>query len=187
MSGMKDGVKKFKHIDSTDLELKLILDGTGVTGATGTNGSKGTFGLSADEVDVIEELKIFKKVTCEYDGEHHEIPYVKIKWGELDFIGRLAQLDVKHVLFNSQGKPIRTELNARFSSTTDLSTQVKEMGKSSPDLTHIRMVEVGDTLPLMCQKIYNDSTYYLKVAKFNNLVDFRNLEPGTEITFPPII
>lgn len=187
LGGATSGIKKFKNIDSSDLEIKLILDGTGVTGALGTKGSGGTFGLSGDEVDVSDELDAFKKVTCEYDGEHHEIPYVKIEWGKLDFKGRLTQLDIKHVLFNSQGKPIRTELSAKFASAKDLKTQVKEKANSSPDLTHIRVVEMGDTLPLMCQRIYNDSSYYLKVARFNNLVDFRNLEPGIEITFPPII
>jgi len=42
-------------------------------------------------------------------------------------------------------------------------------------------------LPLMCQTIYDSPAYYLQVARFNNLVDFRNLEPGTEIIFPPVV
>jgi nucleoid-associated protein YgaU len=82
---------------------------------------------------------------------------------------------------------LRSKLNASFVSGTDLGKQASVKGTSSPDLTHIRTVKVGDTLPAMCQAIYKDSSYYIKVARFNNLINFRKLEPGTEITFPPVI
>jgi nucleoid-associated protein YgaU len=57
---------------------------------------------------------------------------------------------------------------------------------SSPDLTHIRMVKDGDTLPLMSFRIYGDSKYYLEVAKANNITNFRKLTVGRKIFFPPI-
>ena len=46
-------------------------------------------------------------------------------------------------------------------------------------------VKKGDTLPLMCFKIYGDSKYYVQVAAVNRLSDFRNLQVGNEIFFPP--
>ena len=60
-----------------------------------------------------------------------------------------------------------------------------EAGKNSSDLTHIRVVQAGDNLPLMCFRIYGDSSFYIKVAKFNKLNDFRDIKPGDHITFPP--
>lgn len=179
-SGATDEVKKFKGISASDFKLSLTLDATGVAGPKVSKGQ-------SKDVDIIKEIKAFKEVTCTYDGETHDVPYVNIEWGDFSFKGRLSQLNISHVLFNSQGKPLRSVLDATFTSAKDLKTQAKENGRSSPDLTHVRTVKIGDTLPLMCQGIYNDSSYYLKVAKFNNLVDFRNLEPGTEIIFPPII
>jgi nucleoid-associated protein YgaU len=53
-------------------------------------------------------------------------------------------------------------------------------------MTHRRTVVAGDTLPLMCFQIYQDSTRYLDVARHNKLNDFRNLEPGQQIFFPPL-
>ena len=47
------------------------------------------------------------------------------------------------------------------------------------------MVLAGDTLPLLCQQIYGSATHYLQVAAFNGLDDFRVLEPGRELLFPP--
>jgi nucleoid-associated protein YgaU len=48
------------------------------------------------------------------------------------------------------------------------------------------MVKAGDTLPLMTEEIYGDDKYYLEVARINNITSFRQLQPGTEIFFPPI-
>jgi nucleoid-associated protein YgaU len=47
-------------------------------------------------------------------------------------------------------------------------------------------VKTGDTLPLMCYRIYGDTRYYLQVAAINGMGNFRKLIPGTEILFPPI-
>ena len=180
-------VKKLGHLPSKVLNLELTLDGTGVSGATGSTGRKGTPGLTADTFDVLEEIKSFKKATYDYIGTTHDIPHVQILWGNLDFKGRLTYLTINHILFKSSGNPLRSVINASFDSSIDPDLFAKKSGKSSPDLTHTRIVQVGDTLPLMCQRIYNDSSIYLKVAKFNNLVDFRNLDPGMEIIFPPLI
>jgi nucleoid-associated protein YgaU len=53
-------------------------------------------------------------------------------------------------------------------------------------LTHSRIVKSGDTLPLLSKEIYGNSAYYLQLAQANNLDDFRNLQPGQEIFFPPL-
>jgi hypothetical protein len=180
--------KKLAAIPSTVLKLKLTLDGTGVSGSTGTTGKKGMMGLSADKFEVKDELEAFKKATYNYRGPAHDLPFVKIVWGKgLEFKGRLSNLAITHVMFKSNGTPLRTTLDATFDSSTDPKTFAKKSDKQSPDLTHIRTVKTGDTLPLMCENIYNDSSCYLKVAKYNNLVNFRSLQPGTEIIFPPLI
>ena len=44
----------------------------------------------------------------------------------------------------------------------------------------------GDTLPLLCDRIYSDPSYYPDVARFNNLSDFRRLQPGQRLHFPPL-
>jgi phage tail protein X len=59
--------------------------------------------------------------------------------------------------------------------------------KQSPDLTHIRTVIEGDTLPLLCYREYGDSKYYYQVAQVNGLTDFKKLPAGMKLAFPPII
>jgi nucleoid-associated protein YgaU len=56
----------------------------------------------------------------------------------------------------------------------------------SADLTHARIVKEGETLPLISEKVYGDSKYYMEIARFNGLKNFRNIAAGTELILPPI-
>jgi nucleoid-associated protein YgaU len=89
-------------------------------------------------------------------------------------------------MFNSSGEPIRAVASVKFKGTISEDKEAAKAKRSSPDLTHILRVKAGDTLPLMCKKVYGDPKYYLQIAGANNLGNFRRLEPGMEIVFPPI-
>lgn len=82
--------------------------------------------------------------------------------------------------------PIRAVANTTFKGSIEERKRTALEKKSSPDLTHILQVKAGDTLPLMCKKVYGDPKYYLQVADVNGLGNFRRLEPGMELVFPPI-
>lgn len=57
---------------------------------------------------------------------------------------------------------------------------------NSPDMSHLVTMRAGDTLPLLCKRIYSDPAYYMEVARVNRLVNFRNLLPGSVLRFPPL-
>jgi len=90
------------------------------------------------------------------------------------------------VLFDSSGVPLRATATLDF--TQFLTEQEKEAlaKKSSPDLTHHVVFKAGDTLPGLCHQIYKDSSYYSKVAAYNQLPSVRNIAPGTKLYFPPL-
>lgn len=133
--------------------------------------------------DMVDRLK---KVVYDPDGESHQPPVVKIFWGTFSFSVRTTKLDIKYTLFNLNGCPLRAEitLEVQFFYQEWPFDHTKE--KKSPDLTHLVEVKAGDSLPLMCERIYNDSSYYLQVARINGLTNFRDLKPGTMLEFPPI-
>lgn len=138
--------------------------------------------------DISDDLELFRKVVYDYLDPEHKCPFVKLAWGTLEnlFKGQLTSLNVEYKLFSPDGKPLRAIADASFKGSIDDTEREKRHKKNSPDLTHIRIAKAGDTLPLMCKKIYDDPKYYLQVARFNNLNTFRSLIPGTEIFFPPI-
>jgi nucleoid-associated protein YgaU len=75
---------------------------------------------------------------------------------------------------------------AGFKGSIEENFRVALEDAQSPDVTHLRTVMAGDTLPLMCFRIYGDSRYYSEVAKVNNLDHFRRLQPGEALMFPPL-
>ncbi len=162
------------------LNLKIILDSTGVS----TFGLTNSIGRGHD--DVYKQVQHFLELTSHMDGEIHEPKYLTLKWGDLLFKCRLSSVTINYTLFNSSGIPLRAELDTSFFGDIEKSERLKNDRKSSPDLTHYRVVGAHDQLPLMCEKIYGAAQYYVEVAKVNNLDDFRNLKPGQEIYFPPI-
>jgi nucleoid-associated protein YgaU len=53
-------------------------------------------------------------------------------------------------------------------------------------MTHIVQFNAGDSLPLLCHRIYDDATQYAAVARHNDITNFREIAPGTRIVFPPL-
>jgi hypothetical protein len=122
-----------------------------------------------------------------YDGETHEPKFFKLAWGTLVFKGRCTGLTINYKLFNPDGAPIRAVCKVTFKEFKEENLRIAEENPQSPDLTHVRVVKAGDTLPLMCYRIYGDARYYLEVARVNRLANFRRLEPGLELHFPPFV
>lgn len=135
--------------------------------------------------NIATDIDNFKKFLMEYDGNSHQPRFFKFVWGTDLFKGRCSALNINYKLFNPDGSPIRAVCKVSLKQATDEELRVIQQNNRSPDLTHYRKVQKGDTLPYMCFKIYGDSSYYLQVAQVNKLQDFRNLEVGSEIFFPP--
>ena len=122
----------------------------------------------------------------DYDGNSHQPRFFKFAWGSDLFKGSCSALNINFKLFNPDGTPIRAICKVTLKQATDEELRVIEQNDRSPDLTHYRTVQKGDTLPLMCHKIYGNSSYYIQVAMVNRLQNFRSLEVGSNIFFPPI-
>lgn len=160
------------------VSFQLVLDGTGVT----------SIGLGSlfDDSSVKRLIDTFEKLCLKMNGEIHQPNFLRLRWGNFEFKGRLKTLDITYKLFNESGDPLRAELDATFVEDKSAATIFRESAKESPDLTHVRTVRNGDTLPLLCKEIYGSSAYYLRVAADNGLDDFRRLVPGQRLQFTPL-
>ncbi|UCS92538.1 LysM peptidoglycan-binding domain-containing protein [Echinicola marina] len=166
---------RFNKILPQTLELDFLFDRTGVIA-----------GYEASENGVIDDIEHFKKVVYEYNGEKHKPNYLMITWGSLLFKGYLKEMDIEYKLFRPDGTPIRAMATTKIGEFVEEDLRTAQENNQSPDLTHYRTVNDGDTLPLMTYRIYGDSKYYLEVAKANKLTNFRKLKTGTELFFPPL-
>lgn len=164
---------KFVGVEPESVSFDIIFDTTGVIpGSTG---------------DVYDQITDFRRVTYDYNGTIHRPNYVQLSWGSIIFKGVLSTLNVTYTLFSPQGVPLRAKASVTFEESMDPATVAREGDNQSPDMTHLRTVLNGDTLPLMCYRIYGDPSFYLEVARINGLDHFTDLVPGMRIEFPPVV
>lgn len=164
--------KKFYVQSPQEVSFSFYLDGTGIV---------------AGVTNVATAIKNFKTLIYSYNGNIHSPNYVQLSWGAgFTFNCRLESLDIDYLLFKPDGTPLRAKLDVNFVEYLSPDEIVKRSQKNSPDMTHLRIVQAGDTLPQMCYTIYGDSKYYWAVAEFNGLDHFRQLQPGSSLLFPPL-
>lgn len=166
--------QKYKNTPTEKLSFDIVIDCTGIVDPSRTSMST--------EIDALESI------VYTYNGEIHRPNFVKVQWGQdITFGGVLTSLDVSYTLFRPDGSPLRAKLSLSFSEYVSPSTVAKQDGATSPDLTHLVTVTEGVNLPQLCLKVWNDSSYYVQVAKFNDLNKFRNLKGISKLIFPPIV
>lgn len=165
---------KYEYTEPADMSFEFIFDNTGIID-----------GKPRDSI--ADDIKKFKQVLIEYKGDTHEPRHFKLVWGQNSiFKGRVTEVGITYKMFKSDGTPIRAVAKVKFKSSIEEELRAAKEKKSSPDLTHVRKVKLGDTLPQMCNVIYGDPKYYLQIADVNKLGNFRCLTPGTDLFFPPI-
>ena len=168
---------EFNRVAQEEVSFELLFDATGVIpvpqGQSYANG-------------VADGISQFTSLTATLNGTIHSPNYLILAWAQLQFQCVLTSMNVNYTLFMPDGTPLRAKAAVVFQSFTSETQLAKEDNKESPDMTHLVTVGAGDTLPLLCYKIYGDSDYYRGVAEFNHLLSFRDVAPGTQLLFPPL-
>jgi hypothetical protein len=95
-------------------------------------------------------------------------------------------MEITYSLFKPNGDPLRAKITATFIKYETEEAILAANRISSPDLTHQRVSRAGDRLDLLTFNIYDDSGFFLQVARANDLTSPRNLKAGQELFFPPV-
>jgi hypothetical protein len=165
---------KYEYTEPEEMTFEFLFDNTGIINNKKTD-------------SIVEDIIKFKKVLIQYQGNSHEPPHIKLLWGENSiFKGRATEISIAYKLFKPDGTPIRAVARVKFKSSIEEQKRAATEDRKSADLTHFVRVKAGETLPLLCYRIYGDPKYYLTVARTNGLDNFRYLIPGTNLLFPPI-
>jgi hypothetical protein len=170
--GTTSSEMNFVKIKPQNYSIEFVIDGTGATGA--------------DVIDVAEDVVKFLNVVYHYKSEEHRPDYVMIKYGAVLLKSVLKDVNITYNLFAPNGKPLRAKVSCTFASALDQELSEMINSKSSPDLTHKRVIKQNETLASVANKIYKSNQYYLDVAEKNGLNNFRKITPGKEIYFPPL-
>lgn len=168
---------KFSAINPDKIRFSVVFDGTGAVASASPGGTP---------VAVRDQINGLRAVVYDYVGEEHEPSRVRLLWGALIFFGRLESMTIQYTLFKPSGDPLRARVELGFIGSMSNNEEQLAANRSSPDLTHRVLIREGDTLPLLCNAIYGDPSYYPEVARLNGLVEFRRLRAGDWLHFPPL-
>ncbi|MEA3052840.1 MAG: hypothetical protein QOG72_1743 [Sphingomonadales bacterium] len=164
----------FDRLSGVTLSFDLVFDGTGAV-------------AGASDISVADQLKNFRRLVLDPNPKSHRPNYLKLNWGSTQLLkGQTTSLRVEYTLFNPDGSPLRAKVAVSFSGFVDAPDARAAQNNNSPDLTHRIPVAAGDTLPLMCARVYRESLYYVDVAATNGLDGFRRLPAGLQLSFPPL-
>lgn len=164
---------KYKKTPSETLSFEITIDCTGI--------------VDSKKTDLFKEMDALEKVVYDYEGEIHKPNFVQLVWGKQVFNGVMTSMNTTYTFFKPDGTPLRAKIAFSFSNFVSVKKMERNIANKSPDLTHQVTVIEGDTLPNLCNKVWQDSKYYIQVAKFNKLNKFRRLKGGEKLIFPPII
>lgn len=188
--GSQGNDPKFKYTQPEELKLEFIFDGTGVIPVNQQSPQAGQ--PRQFHKDVVGQVQAFLNLAYVMNSKTHKPNFLRIVWGGFPFGNKdgfnciLKDLQISYTLFDRDGTPLRAKLSSTFVDYVEQQRRVRQEGKNSPDVTHIRKVKGGDRLPLMTYEIYGDSSYYLQVARANGLVNFRRVSTNTNLRFPPL-
>jgi Contractile injection system tube protein len=183
---------QFDKVNPEELELRFIMDGTGVV-AQSTMPSADLIGsvmnaLPADAQGAYVPVRVAQLQAAVYDfkDESHRTPFLLVQYGKLVFMGLLLDMSINYNLFSPDGIPLRAEITLKLKAHTPFKDSMALLSLLSPDLSRHHMVVAGENILRICDDVYDDEKYYLEVAKANKLTNFRNLQPGTQLILPPI-
>jgi Contractile injection system tube protein len=178
--------------EPTTLDFEFLFDATGVVPPPSELGDVPLVGAIAsllsqsEKYDVMQEIDKFTLAVSELDGDIHRPRKVRLIWGTLSFDCALVSLSYRFTLFKPDGSPLRAIANCSFRETVSPTEEELQANRRSPDLTHLRQVQEGDTLPLLAYRVYGNAALYLEVARVNRLVNFRRLRAGSQLRLPPV-
>lgn len=164
-------IAQFKARAPEELSFDITIDATGVVpGVT----------------SVEDEMGKIRKLAYAFNGAIHSPNYLRVVWGKLSFDCMLQRMDVAYLLFNPSGVPLRAKLGLHFRQHQTPADLARNADKQSADLTHLRIARQDQTLPLLCNEVYDDPSLYPRVARVNDLNDLMHLPYGAGLSFPPV-
>ncbi len=162
--------QSFTGGEPDQVQLDLLLDGTGVVGDPGGIG---------DLLDGLLELTKFQ-------GDTHQPYYVHAFWGRFTFRGILTQADVTYKMFDRAGEPLRATVKLSLKEALSPQEVAAEDRPTSPDLHQTWLIKDGEALDAIAARVYGDPALWRPLATVNRLTNPRGLVTGMVLRLPPL-
>jgi nucleoid-associated protein YgaU len=162
--------QSFSGGEPDQVQIDLLLDGTGVVGDPGSIGPK---------LEALLDL-------TPYQGNTHQPYYVHAHWGRFSLRGILTQADVTYKLFDRNGDPLRATVKLSLQGALSTAEMAALDRASSPNLYQTWLVKDGETLDAIAAQVYGEPAYWRPLAAANRLTNPRGLRTGQLLMLPPL-
>ncbi|MEI8634199.1 hypothetical protein P4S72_23445 [Vibrio sp. PP-XX7] len=187
-AGGDGAVAKFNYSEPSEIKLKLLLDDTTFTNLV-------AYVLPANLIPDNVDSTI--KTLLDHGPRlmaTRTNPFVRVTPLQMPLVagagsgfgGFLTHVAVNNDIVDGLGNRVKASVDLTFMQVKTAEASNKEIGRSSPDLTHILQTYGGDTLVNKVQAIYGDPQFVHAVAEYNDLSTIRQITPGDSVKFPPL-
>ena len=163
--GLRTPILQFIRGEAETVDLELFLDGTN---------------KRQPIEDDLKKLRRFVSI----DSELHAPPVCRFEWGKVSFQGVVTSLKEKFQLFAEDGQVLRARVTLSIKSYESAEVQLRELRRSSPDRTRVRVFREGENLALIANEAYGDPRLWRVIARENNIERPRFVRPGTPLRIP---
>jgi len=98
----------------------------------------------------------------------------------------MESLKQKFTLFSPQGVPLRATLTVTLREYKTLNEQLDQLHLSSPDRTHVHVLQQGDSLAAVSTLYYDKPSLWREVAAANGIDDVRRIVVGRFLRVPRV-
>ncbi len=187
--GMDQPILQFVRGQTETLSLELFFDTT-------------DSGMGDGALAVTERTDLFYQL-IKIDRKTHAPPVVRFEWSPYGFPGSqmteqwssqsrysfqcvVESVRQRLTLFSPSGVPLRAVLTVSLREYKTLQQQIDDIRPESPDHSHRRVVQRGDTLSRIANEAYGDPTLWRSIADANQLEDPLDLRPGMTLDIPSL-
>jgi nucleoid-associated protein YgaU len=174
------------------VQFDFLFDGTGVVSPPSERGDIPLVGAivsafsGSNAFDVMKEIQRFNRLVAQFDSESQSPRRLLLIWGTFVFPCVLTSVNYRFTLFKPDGTPLRAVASCSFRESVPATKRERVENRRSSVVTHVRTVKEGDSLPQLTHDTYGNAERYLEVARANKLVNFRRLQAGSRMIFPPV-
>ena len=122
----------------------------------------------------------------QYDGSLHSEPFYKLTCGEIEYKTKLRKYKIIEERYSNTRKLIYIKISLLLQQVESVELEMKRKNLQSPDVTHYYLVKDGDNLLKISNDMYGSTSYYIQIARYNNLKSIRNLKVGSRLVLPAL-
>jgi len=120
------------------------------------------------------------------DSTLHAPPVLRVSLATFEFRCVLSRASQKFIMLMPDGMPVRARVSCAFIEYADAAQEARAANLQTADFTKVYVIQLGDTLSGIAERLYEDPGAWRPIAIANGIVDPRRLTVGQSLLVPAL-